>query len=98
MPKTAGRRLGAPHRDAETLVAHDHRPFWVTGAGDVSEGIAEAVAKSATKHHRVVLDGVSSLLDVAEDAIRQGQPGEPWSSFAIAVTEALVALTSRLDT
>ncbi len=77
---------------------HDHRPFWATGAGDVSERVGETIAKSATKHHRETLDGVSSLIDVAEDAIRAGQPGEPWASFAIAVTEAFIRLTSELDT
>lgn len=46
-------------------------------------------AEMATAVHRVI--------DVAEHAIVDGQPGAPWASFSIEVTEAYVRLVAELE-
>ena len=61
------------------------------------ERVAEAIAASKTKHHRATLDAVNGLIDVADQAIRDGEPGEPWAGWAVSVTAAFVRLTAELD-
>ena len=59
--------------------------------------MADAVAASGTKHHRETLHAVNGLIGTAEEAIRDGQDGEAWAGFAVAVTGAFVRLTAELD-
>ncbi len=70
-------------------------PDVFTVPGEVDR-LADAIAKSATKHHRETLDAVNGLIGVAEEAIRDGQDGEAWAGWAVELTGAFVRLTAKL--
>ncbi len=70
-------------------------PDVFTVPGEVDR-LADAIAKSATKHHRATLDAVNGLIGVAEEAIRDGENGEAWAGWAVEVTGAFVRLTAEL--
>lgn len=51
----------------------------------------------STAFHAEMARAVHRVIDVSEHAIEDGQPGAPWASFSVEVTEAYVRLVSELE-